>query len=37
MQVRMVAQILAPGVEYGKYPDACAEMARISGDREQGF
>ena len=37
MQVRMVAQILTPGVEYGKYPDACTEMARISGDGEQGF
>ena len=37
MQVRMVAQVLAPGMEYGKHPDACAEMARISGDREQGF
>ena len=37
MQVRMVAQVLAPGMEYGEDPDACAEMARISGDLQQGF
>src|SRR5271165_1236310 len=37
MQVRMVAQILAPGMEHGKHSDACTEMARISSDREQGF
>src|SRR5664279_5306544 len=37
MQVRMVAQILAPGVEHGQHPDACTEMAGISGDGEQGF
>ena len=37
MQVRMVAQVLAPGMEYGEDPDACAEMAWISGDLQQGF
>ncbi len=37
MQVRMVAQVLAPGMEYGEHSDACAEMARISGDLRQGF
>jgi hypothetical protein len=37
MQVRMVAQVLAPGMEYGKHSDACTEMARIGGDLEQGF
>ena len=37
MQVRMVAQVLAPGMEYGEDPDACPEMAWISGDLQQGF
>ena len=37
MQVRMVAQVLAPGMEYGEYSDACAEMAWISGDLQQGL
>ena len=37
MQVRMVAQVLAPGMEYGEHSDACAEMARIGGDLQQGF
>ena len=32
MQVRMVPQVLTPGVEYGEHSDACTEMARISGD-----
>src|SRR5271166_2084868 len=35
MQVRMVAQVLAPGMEYGEHPDAGAEMAWISGDLQQ--
>src|SRR5271165_7178140 len=25
MQVRMVTQVLAPGMEYGEHPDACTE------------
>ena len=37
MQVRMVPQVLAPGMEYGEDPDACPEMAWISGDLQQGF
>ncbi len=37
MQVRVVAEVLAPGVEYGEYSDACAEMAWISGDLQQGL
>ena len=37
MQVRMVPQVLTPGVEYGEHSDACTEMARISGDLEQGL
>ena len=30
MQVRMVAQVLAPGMEHGEHSDAGTEMARIS-------
>src|SRR5271167_2911676 len=37
MQVRMVAQVLAPGMEYGEHSDACTEMAWISGDLQQGL
>ena len=37
MQVRMVAQVLAPGMEHGEHSDACTEMARICGDLQQGF
>lgn len=37
MQVRMVAQVLAPGMEYSEDPNASAEMAWISGDLQQGF
>src|SRR5271157_4783677 len=33
----MVPQVLVPGMEYGEHSDACAEMARISGDLQQGF
>src|SRR5271167_1418013 len=32
MQVRMVAQVLAPGMEYGEHSDAGTEMAWIGGD-----
>ena len=37
MQVRMVAQVLAPGMEYGEHSDAGTEMAWISGDLQQGL
>jgi len=37
MQVRRVRQVLAPGMEHGEPSDGCAEMARISGDLQQGF
>ena len=35
MDVRMVLQVLAPGVEHGDEADLGAEMARIGGDRAQ--
>ena len=35
MDVRMVLQVLAPGVEHGDETDLGAEMARVGGDREQ--
>jgi len=35
MDMRMMLQILAPGMEHGNEPDLGAEMARISSDREQ--
>ena len=37
MQVRMMEQCLAPGVEDGEEAELCAEMLGIGGDRLQGF
>src|SRR3984893_3490296 len=37
MQVRMMQQCLAPGVEDGEEAELCAEMLGIGGDRLQGF
>ena len=33
--MRMMPQVLRPGVQHGKHADACAEMARIGGDFQQ--
>ena len=35
MDVRMVLQVLAPGVEHGDKTDLGAEMAPVGGDRAQ--
>src|SRR3954447_15882171 len=37
MDVRMVLQVLAPGMEHSDEADLGAEMARIGGDRAQCF
>src|SRR3954471_527185 len=37
MDVRMVLQVLAPGMEHSDETDLGAEMARIGGDRAQCF
>ena len=37
VQVRMMAQVLAPGMEHGEHADAGAEMAGIGGDLQQGL
>ena len=37
MNMRMVLQVLAPGVEHGDETDFGAEMTRIGGDRAQRF
>jgi hypothetical protein len=35
MDVRMVLQVLAPGVEHGNETDLGTEMAPVGGDRAQ--
>lgn len=37
MHMRMMLQILTPGMEYGDEADFCAQMLGSSGDRAQGF
>ena len=37
MQMRMMDQILAPGVKNGEETDFSTEMYRVSGDELQGF
>ena len=37
MQVRMMSQVLRPGVQYRQHADASAQMAGIGGDLEQGL
>ena len=37
MHVRMVLQVLTPGMEHSDETDLGAEMAGIGGDRAQGF
>ena len=37
MNMRMVLQVLAPGMEHADETDLGAEMARIGGDRAQRF
>ncbi len=35
MQMRMVHQILSPGMEHGQHSNLCAEMFWIGGDPQQ--
>ena len=37
MQVRMMEQVLAPGVEHGEKANLGAQVLGISGDSEQGL
>ena len=37
VQVGMVAQVLAPGMQDSQYPNVCSEMAWISRDLQQGL
>jgi len=37
VQVRMMPQVLRPGVQHSKHANACAEMAWIGRDLEQGL
>jgi hypothetical protein len=37
VQVRMMSQVLRPGVQYRKRADACPQMPRIGGDLQQGL
>jgi hypothetical protein len=37
MEVRMIVQWLAPGVEHGQAPDLSAQMRGVSGDVLEGL
>jgi len=37
MQMRMIEQLLPPGVQHGEETDLCTEVLRIGGDGVQGF
>src|SRR5271157_198618 len=37
MQVRMMLEVLTPGVQHGEHTDACAEMAWIGSNLQQGL
>ncbi len=37
MDMRMMEQVLSPGVKNTKKPDVCSKMLRVGGDLKQGF
>jgi hypothetical protein len=37
MHMRVVQQVLTPGVKHGKKADACPQMSPIGSDRQQGL
>ena len=37
MNMRMVEQVLSPGMKNTEKPDVCSKMLRVGGDRKQGF